>query len=86
MRTTLTIDDDVADELKVLQHRSQLSFKETLNVVLRRGLRALDPPTQVPPFVVETFDGGFAPGVDTMKLNQLLDELEAEDFLTESGK
>jgi len=81
MRTTLTLDDDVARELKELQHRSRRSFKDTVNAVLRRGLRAGSAPALDPPFVVEPLGGGFAPGVDPGKLNQLLDEFDAEDFL-----
>jgi hypothetical protein len=38
MRTTLTLDDDVAAELKEEMRRSGQSFKETVNRVLRNGL------------------------------------------------
>ena len=31
-------------------------------------------------FVVEPHSGGFRPGVDEGKLNQLLDQLDANDF------
>jgi len=86
MRTTLTIDDDAARELKALQHRSELSFKETVDLVLRRGLHAAEKPASDPRFVVETFKGGFAPGVDPYRLNQLLDELDADDFSEEAAR
>lgn len=86
MRTTVTIDDDIARELKELQHKNKQGFKETVNDVLRRGLRAAKAPAKDPPFVVRTFDGGgFAPGIDPTKLNQFLDELEVEDFLEKFG-
>lgn len=84
MRTTLTLDDDLARRLKDLQHRERRTFRETVNDVIRRGLASHEPASD-PPFRVETFDGGFAPGVDPAKLNQLLDELDADDLLAESA-
>jgi hypothetical protein len=38
MRTTLSLDDDVAIELHRLQRKRRESFKETVNAVLRAGL------------------------------------------------
>jgi hypothetical protein len=40
MRTTLTLDDDVATRLNELAHRRRVSFREVVNSVLRRGLVA----------------------------------------------
>lgn len=85
MRTTITIDDELAARLKELQHRTRSTFKETVNAVLARGLRAEELASD-PPFRVEPFDGGLAPGLDPTKLNQLLDEWEVDDFLAESGR
>jgi adenine C2-methylase RlmN of 23S rRNA A2503 and tRNA A37 len=39
MRTTLTIDDDVAVQLKRLRRQRDVNFKELVNEALRRGLR-----------------------------------------------
>jgi hypothetical protein len=86
MRTTLTLDDDLARQIKRLQHRSQLSFKETVDLVLRRGLGLTEPALSNPAFEVEPFDGGFAPGIDAEKLNQFLDELDVEEALAESAR
>ena len=44
MRTTLTIDDDVAARLERERHRRRVSFKEVVNEVLRAGLEALNQP------------------------------------------
>lgn len=41
MRTTVTLEPDVASELERLQREHQTSFKETLNVVIRAGVAAL---------------------------------------------
>jgi predicted transcriptional regulator len=84
MRTTVTLDPDVAAKLKRLAHRRQSSFKSTLNEVLRRGLAAQERSASMAPFVVESHAGGFRPGIDPGKLNQLIDQLEAEDFAREA--
>jgi hypothetical protein len=80
MRTTLTIDDDVAEKLRELAHRRRLPFKEIVNTVLRRGLTAQDRRADRRAFRVEVFRSSFRPGVDPLKLNQLSDELEARRF------
>ncbi len=41
MRTTLTLDSDVAAELARLRRREARSFKALVNEVLRRGLRQI---------------------------------------------
>jgi hypothetical protein len=81
MRTTLTLDDDLAAQLRELAHRSGESFKNTLNSALRRGLpRARKPAARLPRFEVKPKACGFRAGVDPDKLHQLLDDLEVEDF------
>jgi hypothetical protein len=81
MRTTLTLDDDVATKLRELAHRRRLPFKEVVNSVLRRGLAAQEGRKESrQPFRVEVFRSRFRPGVDPLKLNQLNDELEAWRF------
>jgi len=44
MRTTLTLDPDVAVELQRLQAARKQAFKETVNTVLRAGIAALREP------------------------------------------
>ena len=41
MRTTLTIDDDVAAALERLRRGQRLSLKQLINEVLRRGLNEM---------------------------------------------
>lgn len=78
MRTTLTLDDDVAARLRDLAHRRRLPFKEVVNAVLRRGLAAPEGRAGArPPFRVQVFRSPFRPGVDPLRLNQLSDDLEA---------
>lgn len=81
VRTTLTINDDVARELHRLERATQRTFKEIVNDLLRRGLAAGDRPLPKPArFVVEAKASGFQPGIDPLKLNQLVDELETGRF------
>jgi len=80
MRTTLTLDDDVARELQELTRHSGESFKEVVNEVLRRGLHGEKPTSQLPRFKVIPKACGFRSGVDFLHLNQLSDELEIENF------
>jgi hypothetical protein len=44
MRTTLTLDDDVAAALERLRKARDLGFKELINDVLRRGLKDMTAP------------------------------------------
>jgi hypothetical protein len=82
MRTTLTIDDDLIEALKVLAHQRGVSFKMLVNETLRRGLMAGDtPPAAVDAFHVASARRGFRPGIDPLKLNRLVDELETEGFI-----
>lgn len=86
MRTTLTLDPDLAKKLKDLAHRQGQSFKQTLNDVVRRGLATRTQRRERERYTVEPHRGGFRPGVDPGKLNQLVDQLEVEDFTTEAGR
>jgi predicted CopG family antitoxin len=84
MRTTLTIDDDVAAKLQELAHSGRTSFKAVVNAVLRRGLAAQElSPGEDEPYEVAVFRSDFRPGVDPLKLNQLVDELEVRRFAGE---
>ena len=81
MRTTLTLDDDVAEELRLLAQRSGHSFKAVVNDTLRRGLATgAKPAGEKPAFEVRPHASGFRAGVDVGKLNQLVDDLDLERF------
>jgi hypothetical protein len=53
MRTTLTLDDDVAILLKRLSEERQMSFRTLVNEALREGLRQLEAPASQPAFRME---------------------------------
>jgi hypothetical protein len=79
MRTTLTLDEDVADKLKREAERRGVSFKYVVNEALRNGLAAREgsvPRTRA--YRVQVFGSPFRRGIDPMKLNQLSDEVELE--------
>jgi len=78
MRTTLTLDDDLASLLKARARQFGISFKDMVNRAVRSGLgREMGPSGRdVPKTVPHSF--GFRPGIDLDKLNQLVDELEAD--------
>ena len=55
------------------------SMKAVINDGLRLGLGIRSKPARASRFKVEAHDFGFKPGVDQDRLNQLADELEAEE-------
>jgi len=82
MRTTLTVDDDLAQSIEDLRNRKQMSFREAINQILRAGLQSLEQnqPT-AKPYNGPVFDGDLKPGIDPNRMNQLADELESEEFV-----
>jgi hypothetical protein len=79
MRTTLTLDDDLADALNRAARLTGRSFKAVVNDTLRRGLAQSSSGTPgLEPFVVEPQSCGWMPGIDPLRLNQLVDALEVE--------
>lgn len=76
MRTTLTLDDDVAAKLAAEVRRSGRSFKETVNSCLRRALTETSLRTAARPFKVKARDMGLRPGLDLDNVEELLDQVE----------
>jgi hypothetical protein len=81
MRTTLTLDPDVAMNVKKRMAEKKLTLKETINQALRYGLKEVAKEKKRAPFKVIPHSFGFKPGIDQNKLSQLLDQLEAEEFV-----
>ncbi|MBM4269124.1 MAG: DUF2191 domain-containing protein [Deltaproteobacteria bacterium] len=76
MRTTLTLDDDVAARLRSESKRSGRSFKEMVNDCLRRGLEAGRPKQPKRAFKVRARALGIRPGVDYDNVGDLLEQIE----------
>ncbi len=76
MRTTLTLDDDVADKLREESRKSGKSFKATVNDALRRGLSARSRPGGGGRFRVRARPLGRRPGLDYDRVSELLEQIE----------
>lgn len=79
MRTTLTLEPDVAQSLRREMRRSGKGVKAVVNHALRIGLGLSGKRVRPPRFEVRPHAFGFKPGVDLDRLNQLVDELDAEE-------
>ncbi len=87
MRTTLTLDDDLASRLKQLAEARRQPFRRVVNEIVRRGLSTTMYGKRKPqPFRVVPFHSAFRTGVDPTKLNQLSDELDVRRFIERSGR
>lgn len=80
MRTTVTLDPDVAAKLKEEMRRKDISFKEALNSSVRRGLDS-GTSARGKPYKVRPVKMGARPGVNLDKALQLAGELEDEEIL-----
>jgi hypothetical protein len=76
MRTTVTLDPDVAAELKELARQRGVSFKEVLNDAVRAGLAAGTTPRA---YRLPTARLGLRPGVDLDGALRLAAAMEDED-------
>ena len=76
MRTTVTLDPDVATLLRRLMNQRGLSFKEALNEAVRAGLAASPPP----PFETPTFHMGFNRTIRWDKALRIAGDLEDEEL------
>lgn len=76
MRTTLTLDDDVAAKLQSLARRTGRAFRAVVNETLRRGLTAPAPRAREPFKVVVRDLGPRRPGLDLDNIGEVLDRVE----------
>ena len=81
MRTTLTLDDDLADALRERARLSDTPFKQVVNDTLRRGMSQGIAEAARPEYRVAPRSGGFLPGIDPLRLNQINDQLASEEFI-----
>jgi hypothetical protein len=76
VRTTLTIDDDLAVLIAQEQRRTGGSFKSTVNSLLRHGLMNSKDKAAAKPFEVTPIPMGLPPGLSYDCIPKLLDELD----------
>ena len=84
MRTTLTLDEQIARALKAAAHRSGKPLKQVVNETLRAGLAAGHSPGRARPYRVKPASlGGVLPGFDLDKALRLADALEDQEISRE---
>jgi hypothetical protein len=84
MRTTLTLDADVARLVEDAMHRERRPMKQVINDALRTALAR--PGADRPRFTVEVHSSGVQPGFDLAGFNRLADELEDQAILAAARK
>lgn len=77
MRTTVTLDPDVAELLAEATRRERRSTKAVINDALRRALRS----ATSEPYSVEVHQSRVRGGVDLARLNQLADEVMDDEVI-----
>jgi hypothetical protein len=85
VRTTLTLEADVARLLDEEVHRARKPLKAVVNEALRRGLTRGGPSRRRPRYRVEVHAAQLRSGFDRGTLNSLADELEDAAILTRLG-
>jgi hypothetical protein len=81
MRTTLTLDDDVAVQIEALRRKRRASLKTVVNEILRQGLAdAESPKRRRATFRTRSFDAGapLTPSLDNVA--EALAAAEGEHF------
>ncbi len=78
MRTTLTLEPDVARLIEDAAHRQRRPIKQIVNDALRRGLAPEGSQVVRKPFRVHAHRTSLRAGVDSASLNRLVDDLDEE--------
>lgn len=84
MRTTLTLDPDVAQLVAEAAHRARTSRKKVINDALRRALS--QPLSHREPYHLPAHEAALQPGLDLAGFNRLADELEDEAILATGNR
>jgi len=81
VRTTLTLEDDVAARLRAEARRTGRPFKTLVNEALRAGLLQKRVPRPKQQFTIESHNfGGLHPGVSLDNIGELLERIEGPDY------
>lgn len=77
MRTTLTLDPDVAAKLKTLTRKTGRAFRDVVNDTLRRGLAGRAATATGQPFKVRVRDlGSLRPGLNLDDVWGVIEQIE----------
>jgi hypothetical protein len=80
MRTTVTLDPDVAAKIEAERKRTGKTFKEVLNGGLRRGLRQSPENEKRKPFKVKARRMHPRPGIDFSNVWKLIEQIEGPGY------
>jgi hypothetical protein len=86
MRTTVTLDPDVARMVEQAMHRERKTFKEVVNAAIRQGLNPGRSGLRVARYTVRPHEARLLAGYDPRGFNRLADELEDEAVLARTRK
>ena len=86
VRTTLTLDPDVAKLLEEEAHRRRLPWKQVVNDAIRRGFAVGAHYRKEKRYRVTTHKTTLRAGIDPTSFNKLADELEDEATLKKLGR
>ena len=79
MRTTVTLDRDVADNAKAVMAKTGRPFKQVINDALRVGLEQMQRPPAAKPYRTRARRMGLRPGFSLDNIQELLAHAEGED-------
>lgn len=79
MRTTLTLDRDVADKAKAIVRQSGRPFKQIINEALRCGLEQLQAPAKRKRYRAPVYSMAVRDGLNLDNIQELLSQIEGED-------
>jgi hypothetical protein len=81
MRTTLTLDEDVAAKLRAESRRTGRPFREIVNETLRRGLASRRVARQRQSFKITARDlGDLKPGLSLDNVAELVEHVEGSPY------
>lgn len=78
MRTTLTLDEDVARQARTLSHSLGRPFKQVVNEAMRAGLEFISKPATGKRYRTRAKRMGMRPGINIDNIAELLDQLDSE--------
>jgi hypothetical protein len=80
MRTTLSIDDDVLDKARSVAAKLRRPLRTIVNEALRAGLDQVEQPAKQRPYRTEPHAMGLRSGRNLDNIQELLAQIEGEDF------
>jgi hypothetical protein len=81
MRTTLTLDDDIATQLTCLRDERKMSLREAVNTAMRKGLAAMSEPKKSrKPVKTLVFDGKWLVPGNVVSTHDMLTHAEGEAY------